>query len=95
MRGSRFLDRKIEKYEGVSLREISRRTGHHFNTVKKYVEQTDFNEEKPYEAIYPSGLDPLKPMIDKWLEDDLKAPRKQCHTAKRVLKDYRSSTQTN
>ena len=77
--------RKIEKYEGVSLREISRRTGHHFNTVKKYVDQTDFNEEKPHETVYPSGLDPLKPIIDRWLEDDLKAPRKQRHTAKRVF----------
>ncbi|HHX59659.1 MAG TPA: hypothetical protein GX707_02805, partial [Epulopiscium sp.] len=46
--------RKIEKYEGVSLREISRKTGHHFNTIKKYIDQTDFNEEKPHETIYPS-----------------------------------------
>lgn len=77
--------RSMEKFEDVSLREISRRTGHHFNTIKKYVDQTDFNEEKPKENTYPSGLDPLKPIIDKWLEDDLKAPRKQRHTAKRVF----------
>ena len=31
-----------------------------------------------------SPLDLLKPIIDKWLEGDLKAPRKQRHTAKRV-----------
>lgn len=77
--------RNMERFEEVSLREISRRTGHHFNTVKKYVDQTDFNEEKPKKTTYPSGLDPLKPIIDKWLEDDLKAPRKQRHTAKRVF----------
>jgi len=30
----------------------------------------------------PSRLDPLNPVIDQWLKDDMKAPRKQRHTAK-------------
>lgn len=30
-------------------------------------------------------LDPLKPIIDKWLQDDLKAYGKQRHTAKRIF----------
>ncbi|WP_318065871.1 hypothetical protein [Clostridium boliviensis] len=30
-------------------------------------------------------IHPLKPVIDQWLLDDLKAPRKQRHTAKRVF----------
>ncbi len=37
----------------------------------------------PKESV--SLLDPLKPIIDQWLLDDLKAPRRQRHTAKRVF----------
>lgn len=74
----------LSKFEGVSLREISRRTGHHFNTVKKYVDKQDWNRERKERVPTSSRLDPLKPKIDKWLKDDVDAPRKQRHTARRV-----------
>lgn len=44
----------------------------------------DFNNPPKAPKELPSLLDPLKPIIDKWLEDDLKAPHKQRHAAKRV-----------
>lgn len=44
----------------------------------------DFNEPHYPPKELPSLLDPLKPVIDEWLLADLKAPRKQRHTAKRV-----------
>ena len=76
--------RKMDQYEDISLREISRRTGKHYKTVKKYIEIEDFNEiHKPLQPQF-SLLDPLKPIIDKWLETDLKVPRKQRHTVKRI-----------
>lgn len=31
-----------------------------------------------------SKLDPLKPIIDEWLREDMKMPRKQRHTARRI-----------
>lgn len=76
--------RRMFENEGASIREIMRRTGYHYETVRKYLDMDDFNE--PYHAAkeVPSLLDPLKPVIDEWLEEDLKAPRKQRHTAKRV-----------
>ena len=74
----------IEKYEGLSLREICRKTGHHFNTVKKYVDCEDWNEEVKPRKERNSKLDALKPIIDGWLENDLKMPRKQRHTGTRV-----------
>lgn len=76
--------KRMHDCEGVSIREIMRRTGYHYETIKKYLDLKDFNEPafSPREA--PSQLDPLKTIIDQWLEDDLKAPRKQRHTAKRV-----------
>ena len=45
----------------------------------------DFNESLHPPKDSTSLLDPLKPVIDQWLTDDLKAPRKQRHTAKRVF----------
>lgn len=74
----------LREYEGLSLRAISERTGHHFDTIKKYVEREDWNEEIKPRKQRESKLDPLKPIIDKWLEDDLKMPRKQRHTGTRV-----------
>ena len=38
----------LENFEGLSLREICKRTGHHFNTVKKYGDKENWNEETKY-----------------------------------------------
>ncbi len=80
----KYIKRLYEKEE-LSIREIMRRTGYHYETVRKYLDMEDFNEPMypPKDSI--SLLDPLKPIIDQWLLDDLKAPRKQRHTAKRVF----------
>lgn len=74
----------LQKFEGMPLREIVRRTGYHFNTVKKYVDCEDLNLEIKPRKQKPSRLDPLKPIIDEWLEKDLRIPRKQRHTGVRV-----------
>ncbi|TCO78831.1 transposase [Marinisporobacter balticus] len=76
--------RKMHEFEYVSLREISRRTGKHFDTVKKYIDKEDFNEHYKEPKDNPSLLDPLKPIIDQWLITDLQAPRKQRHTVRRI-----------
>lgn len=70
--------------EGCSIREIMRRTSYHYETIRKYLDLEDFNPPKRYLRDNNSLLDPLKPIIDKWLEEDLKAPRKQRHTAQRI-----------
>ena len=68
-----FLYGKRE-FEGKSLNEIARETGHHFNTVKKYADREDWNAEHKPRKQRTSGLDPLKAKIDEWLEEDLIAP---------------------
>ncbi len=78
--------KRLHGCEGASIREIMRRTGYHYETVKKYLNMEDFNEPLHPPREVPSLLDPLKPIIDFWLEEDLAAPRKQRHTAKRVYK---------
>jgi len=77
--------KRLYESEDVSVRQIMRRTGYHYETVRKYIDMEDFNEPLHPPKDSTSLLDPLKPVIDQWLTDDLKAPRKQRHTAKRVF----------
>jgi len=74
--------------EGKSLRDISRRTGLSFQTVQKYAYQDDWTPEEAVEKeVTPERYPVLGPylrIIDQWLERDLKEPRKQRHTAKRI-----------
>lgn len=77
--------RRMYEIEGISMREIRRRTGYHMDTIKKYLEMDDFNQLKKKRKNKQSKLDPLKPIIDQWLEHDLELPRKYHHTAKRIF----------
>ena len=62
--------------EDLSLREISRKTGHSFKTVQKYAYQSDWSEDN-LPNTEPQGypvLGDFIPVIDEWLEDDRKIP---------------------
>jgi transposase len=56
-------------------------------TVSKYMATDEF-QEKPtaQKEVQPSKLDPFKPLIRKWLEEDRKNRYKQRHTAMRIHK---------
>jgi len=78
----------LYEVEGKSLREIAQIVGANFRTVKKYAYMYDFN---PHElpSTDPESfpvLGPYIPAIDEWLEQDMREPRKQRHTAMRVWK---------
>ena len=83
--------------EDLSLREISRKTGHSFKTIQKYAYQMDWSEDKLPDTepkSYPV-LGDFIPVIDEWLEGDRKIPRKQRHTVWRIfcrLRDERGFT---
>ena len=72
--------------EDLSLREISRRTGHSFQTVQKYAYQENWSAEQlpNLEAENYPNLEKYIPSIDEWMEADRKLPRKQRHTAMRI-----------
>ena len=73
--------------EDLSLREISRKTGHSFKTVQKYAYQLNWSEDNLPETeptSYPV-LGDFIPVIDEWLEADRKIPRKQRHTVWRIF----------
>ena len=73
--------------EGKNISQISRETGFDRKTVRMYVGKEDWNIEKVKASTDPSfpKLEKYKCDIDKWLNDDKKAKRKQRHTAKRIF----------
>lgn len=76
--------RKLCINKGLPKNTVAKMTGHHWSTVDKYVEKDNWNEPEPKVKERKSKLDKVKPIIDKWLQDDLREPPKQRHTAKRV-----------
>ena len=70
---------------GYRISEISEKTGADPKTIRKYLAQDDFSPDPPVILSKPSKLDPFKPIIDEWLEEDKKHWRKQHHTARRVF----------
>ena len=78
--------RFYEKGENVS--EIAAAMHLDWRTVRKYIDQNDFNGPAPKPVVdkkFCPKLDPYKADINEWLIDDKSAPRKQRHTAKRVF----------
>ena len=67
----------------VAIRELSRRFGVHRRDVRAALASAVPPPRKMPVRAAPK-LDPLKPIIDGWLEADKSAPRKQRHTARRV-----------
>jgi transposase len=70
--------------DGLPVRELSRQFGVHRRTVRQALESAVPPNRRV--AVRPSpALGPWKITIDGWLADDLMAPRKQRHTARRVF----------
>ena len=76
--------RRAHYIDGKSIRQIQREMGHHRETIRKALEG---GEVPHYEQQAPRPspmLDPVKPVIDRWLAEDRDRPVKQRHTAKRI-----------
>lgn len=72
--------------QGMSIREISQKTGHSRNTIRKYLNGG--------RGVYQRGGEPSSPKKDKirgiikqWIEEDVQAPRKQRRTRKKMYSD--------
>ena len=76
----------LYEVEGKSLREIARELNMNFRTVQKYAYMNDFSPQvlPNVEADTYPVLGPYIPTIDEWMEQDLREPRKQRHTASRI-----------
>jgi len=75
--------------QSMKISEIVRESGMDRKTIIKYVDMVDFNKPAPIpvkEQQFCPKLNIHKSLIDGWLIEDKKAPRKQRHTAKRVFR---------
>ncbi len=73
--------------QGVPGREIARRLGVSRDSVTKYAEQEDFSPVVPAPLARPAAsvLTGFEHLIEAWLGEDQRRPRKQRHTAKRIF----------
>lgn len=70
---------------GESVTSIAKAVGVSRDTVYKYLRMDDLSLKMPQPAEQrPSKLDPYKPLIEQWLDDDEREWRKQRHTARRI-----------
>jgi len=66
-----------------SIKQICREIGHSRETVRKVLRSEPFGYSPRTTQPYPV-LEPYLPVIDQWLEEDKKQPKKQRHTARRI-----------
>ena len=81
--------RRAVMVDGMSMREAARVFGLHRDTVRKmlaYSVPPGYRRQSPPRK---PKLEPYTGVIDRILEDDLRRPRKQRHTAKRIFERLR------
>lgn len=70
--------------EGLSINKIAKQMKVNWRTAKKYADRNNWNVEvRPRKKSYPV-LGPYLEIIDAWLEEDLRRPKKQRHTNVRI-----------
>ncbi len=79
------LVRRLHYHDGMSRREISKLYGYHRKTINKMLRYSSPPGYRQQKSRVKGKLDPFLPIIDQILQDDKKAPRKQRHTAKRIM----------
>ena len=83
--GMYYRVRRACLVEGMSIREASRVFGMHRDTVRKMLSHSVPSGYRRKRPPRRPKLDPNKGVIDRILEDDERAPKKQRHTAKRIF----------
>jgi transposase len=76
--------RRDHRIEGLSIRALAKRHGVHRRTVRQALESAVPPERQAPLRVAPR-LAPYKSAIDEMLRSDVDAPKKQRHTARRVL----------
>ena len=81
--------RRAVMVEGMSMREAARVFGLHRDTVRKMLAYSVLPGHRRQTPPRRPKLEPFTVVIDRILEDDLRRPRKQRHTAKRIFERLR------
>ncbi|MFD1708515.1 IS21 family transposase [Siminovitchia sediminis] len=70
--------------KGESYASVARKMGIDPRTVSKYANQDEF-PKKEKQKRKARVMDPVKPLLDKWIQEDLKKKKKYHRTAKRMF----------
>jgi transposase len=76
--------RRGQAREGLSIRALARRHGVHRRAVRQALSSPVPPQKRAPESRPAPKLGRYRALIDQWLSDDLRAPRKQRHTARRI-----------
>ena len=74
--------------KGETYASVGRRMNIDPRTVHKYANKEEFSRKEKQTRVSPI-MDPVKPIIDKWLTEDLRKKRKYQRTAKRMFEQLR------
>ena len=80
--------------KGRSYQNIAKRMNRDPRTVKKYAEMEEFDAPKIKQKRKARVIDPVKPILDQWIKEDLTKKKKYRRTAKRMYempKEYDGS----
>ncbi|MGC8489905.1 MAG: IS21 family transposase [Clostridia bacterium] len=81
---STIREMKTLQAQGWSVSAIAAALQVDRKTVRKYLQQRDFSPQAPVPTARASKLDPYKPLIDAWIQEDAQQWFKQHHTAQRI-----------
>jgi hypothetical protein len=70
--------------EGHSYADVAKRMGKDPRTIKKYADQEDFNEREVKQKRPARVMDAVKPILEKWIQEDLNRKKKFRRTARRM-----------
>lgn len=76
--------RRMVLVEGKSIRAVARETGHSRNTIPKLLENSDAPRYRLSEEKEAPVLGSFKEIIDTWVMEDGKKPKKKRRTARRM-----------
>jgi hypothetical protein len=76
--------RRDRRLEGLSIRELAERHRVHRRTVRQALASALPPPRKTYPSRGRPAIDAYAEIVDGWLIEDQKMPRKQRHTARRV-----------
>lgn len=71
--------------KGRSYSEVAKQMDKDPKTIQKYADKEDWNETRQKQVRKGRVMDPVKPIIDQWLMEDMKKKKKFRRTAKRIF----------
>ena len=75
--------RRMKLRDGLSISEISRRTGLARNTVKRWLDSAEISEPKYRRQSQPTLITPYEGRLRQWLEADARRAKRERRNCRR------------